>query len=81
MKRNKNPRRLILCLSVLFFTLIFGCKPPRYRGSVSGRITDQDGNPIANARLAVMDLNAGDNSNNTSSHSDRNGEFYVPNPL
>jgi hypothetical protein len=81
MQSNNDSRRMVFVLSVLvvlLFILLAGCKPTRYRGSVSGRITDRNGTPIAGARVVVMDLSSDNDLNNTSSFSGENGGFYVP---
>jgi hypothetical protein len=80
MQSNNDSRRMVFVLSVLvvlLFMLMAGCKP-RYRASVSGRITDRNGNPIAGARVVVMDFSSDNDLKNTSSFSGENGGFYVP---
>jgi len=69
---------VLSALFILFLMLMAGCKPRYNRGSVSGRITDRDGNPITGARVVVMDLGSENDLNNTSSFSGRDGQFFVP---
>lgn len=84
MKRNNNSRRTTLFLSasvILFLILMVGCKPRsggRVSGSVSGRITDRHGNPVARAQVVVRDLGADNDLNDTRSCSRNDGRFYVP---
>jgi len=63
-------------LVILFLILMVGCKPRsggRVSGSVSGRITDRHGNPVARAKVVVSDLGADNDLNDTRSFSRNDG--------